>query len=116
MAEIDEGLGAQLRAHRQAAGLSQEELAERSGLSVRTIRNLECGRARWPYRATLYRLADGLNLPDTVRTAFTAAPSLRLAPGLGTGRIALTAARQLGDLCGQGRANCQIGSSYRGLG
>jgi transcriptional regulator with XRE-family HTH domain len=46
---MDEGgsqFGAQLRALRRVAGLSQEELAERSGLNVRTIRNLECGLGR----------------------------------------------------------------------
>jgi ribosome-binding protein aMBF1 (putative translation factor) len=36
-------LGDQLRTHRRAAGLSQEELADRTGLSVRNISDLERG-------------------------------------------------------------------------
>ena len=60
MSDDHGGFGARLRACRRSAGLSQEELAERSGLSVRTISNLERGRARWPYRDTLRRLADAL--------------------------------------------------------
>ncbi|MGW7825187.1 helix-turn-helix domain-containing protein [Streptomyces puniciscabiei] len=40
----EDGFGALLRARRSGAGLTQEELAERSGLSVRVIRDLERGR------------------------------------------------------------------------
>jgi DNA-binding XRE family transcriptional regulator len=36
--------GMLLRAHRTRLGLTQEELAERAGLSERTLRNLEGGR------------------------------------------------------------------------
>ena len=71
--------GARLRACRQSAGLSQEELAERSGLSIRAIRNLERGRARWPHRETLHRLADALELRDVVRAELIGAAGRRLA-------------------------------------
>ncbi len=37
-----EGFGAWLRSCRQSAGLSQEALAGRAGLSVRAVGNLEC--------------------------------------------------------------------------
>jgi hypothetical protein len=40
------GLAAMLASYRRLAGLSQEELAERSGLTVKTISNLESGRVR----------------------------------------------------------------------
>jgi transcriptional regulator with XRE-family HTH domain len=70
-------LGSDLRARREAAGLSQEELAERSGLSPHTISNLERNLTRWPYRDTLQRLADGLGLRDEARAAFTTAAGLR---------------------------------------
>jgi transcriptional regulator with XRE-family HTH domain len=66
------GFGARLRARREAAGLSPEELAQLSGLSLRTISNLERDRTRWPYRSTLQRLADGLALRDEDRTRFIA--------------------------------------------
>src|SRR5215469_1754753 len=61
------GFGGRLRGLRKSAGLSQEELAERSGLNVRTISNLERGYSRWPYRDTLRRLADALLLSGVVR-------------------------------------------------
>jgi len=63
---------AELRARRRMAGLSQEELAELSGLSVRTIGNLERSRSRWPHRDTLNRLADALDLHEAARTEFLA--------------------------------------------
>ncbi|HEX4255286.1 MAG TPA: helix-turn-helix transcriptional regulator, partial [Streptosporangiaceae bacterium] len=53
-------LGDRLRAHRRSAGISQQELAERSGLTVRMISNLESGRTRWPFPNSLRRLADAL--------------------------------------------------------
>jgi Helix-turn-helix len=43
---IRESFGALLRRHREQTLVSQEQLAERSGLSARAIRNLESGRTR----------------------------------------------------------------------
>ena len=78
--------GARLRACRQSAGLSQDELAARSGLSVRAIRDLERGRTRWPYRDSLHRLADALELRDAARAGFLGAADRRLAGAPGPGR------------------------------
>jgi len=50
-----------LRQHRVAAGLTQEALAERSGLGIRSIQGLEGGESR-PRRETLRRLIDALRL------------------------------------------------------
>lgn len=61
--------------------MSQQELAERSGLSIRAISNLESGRTRWPYPDSVGRLADALALRDDERAAFTAAARRRLADG-----------------------------------
>lgn len=58
------GFGALLRTRRSGAGLTQEELAERSGLSVRAIRDLEHGRVARPRRETLRLLATALGLPE----------------------------------------------------
>ena len=46
-----------LRRYRIAAGLSQEELAERAGLSRRGISDLERGQRRRPHLATNRRIA-----------------------------------------------------------
>ena len=63
-----------LRRHRNAAGLTQEDLAERSGLSVDTISLLERGEHRRPHRYTVRSLADGLGLsqPERIRFETTA--------------------------------------------
>ena len=73
LSEDPEVFGAWLRARREAARLSQQELAERCGLSVRAVRNLERGRTQWPYLDTLSRLADVLELRDKARADFIAA-------------------------------------------
>jgi tetratricopeptide (TPR) repeat protein/transcriptional regulator with XRE-family HTH domain len=65
--------GAWLRSCRQAAGLSQEELAGQAGLSVRAIRNLERGRVECPHLGSLERLADALALRGQARAEFFAA-------------------------------------------
>ena len=49
-----------LRHYRMAAGLSQEALAERAGLSVRAISDLERGERRRPYLHTVQQLAAAL--------------------------------------------------------
>ena len=51
-----------LKRHRRAAGYSQETLAERCGLSTRSIASLEQGSRRAPYRETVEALADALGL------------------------------------------------------
>src|ERR671925_496402 len=61
--------GVLLRQYRAAAGLSQEELAERAGLSKRGISDLERGQRRLPHPATARRLAAALNLDDVERAA-----------------------------------------------
>ncbi|WP_146167803.1 helix-turn-helix transcriptional regulator, partial [Micromonospora sp. MH33] len=71
------GGGAQLpdllRGHRLAAGLTQAELATRAGVGVRTVRDLERGRATRPQRTTVDLLADALGLTGPTRQAFLAA-------------------------------------------
>jgi DNA-binding CsgD family transcriptional regulator/transcriptional regulator with XRE-family HTH domain len=61
------GFGERLRRARLAAGLTQEELAERAGLSVRGISDLERGARRAPRRDTLALLADALKLDEADR-------------------------------------------------
>lgn len=65
-----QSFGQLLRSHRVAAGLTQEELADLSGLSVRTLGDIERDRVAKPYRNSLERLADALRLTGTPRQEF----------------------------------------------
>ena len=56
--------GAMLRERRVAARLTQEQLAEFSGISVRTIRDLERDKVRRPHRESVDLLAKALGLGD----------------------------------------------------
>ena len=75
--------GARLRQHRLDAGLTQEALAARAGVGVRTLQSLEGGRQR-PQRSTAGRLAHALGLADAELVRFVAAaqpsPRVSLAP------------------------------------
>ena len=62
-----------LRRLRNEASLSQEELAERAGLSRRGISDLERGAHRAPQFATVRLLADALNLDADGRAVLLAA-------------------------------------------
>ena len=72
--------GARLRRAREAAGLSQEELAERAGLSPNTVGGLERGENRHPYPATVRALAVALGLGDAERAALVSAVPTRRRP------------------------------------
>jgi predicted ATPase/DNA-binding XRE family transcriptional regulator len=56
-----------LRQQRRAAGYSQEELAERAGLSAGAIGSLEQGLRRAPHRDTVKALADALGMSESER-------------------------------------------------
>lgn len=73
--------GARLRSAREAAGLTQEALAERAGLSFNAVSALERGLRRHPYPATLQALADALALSEAERHALLATvPKRHVAP------------------------------------
>jgi transcriptional regulator with XRE-family HTH domain len=64
-----------LRQWREGAGLTQEELANRSGLGARTVSNLERGVNTSPYPSTVRLLAEALGLgSDDQDTLLVAAP------------------------------------------
>ena len=65
--------GEVLRQLRMAAGLSQEALAERAGVSVRGISDLERGVRRAPHLTTVRLLVDALDLTPLDRQALLAA-------------------------------------------
>ncbi len=56
--------GQWLRQQRVEAGLTQEDLAERSGVSVRAIADLERGRTKRPYPSSVRALVQALGLPE----------------------------------------------------
>src|SRR5690348_10652324 len=60
-------LGSRLRLARLAASCTQEELAERTGLSVRAISDLERGRTRRPYPRTIRRVVAALGMPEATK-------------------------------------------------
>jgi non-specific serine/threonine protein kinase len=66
--------GELLRQHRQAAGLTQQALAELAGLSVHGIQKLERG-ATTPYRDTARRLSAALQLNSDAQSRFQEAVS-----------------------------------------
>jgi predicted ATPase/DNA-binding XRE family transcriptional regulator len=79
MAAIQEGsFGTQLRRLRQAAGLTQQALAERSKLSPNAISALERGERQRPYPHTVRALADALGLSEEERGELTAAAPERV--------------------------------------
>jgi transcriptional regulator with XRE-family HTH domain len=65
--------GSLLRELRRAAGLTQEELAERARVGVRTLRDLETGRTARPQRSTVDLLAVARDLDETERKDFVVA-------------------------------------------
>jgi len=123
-----------LRHARRAAGLTQEALAERAGISVDAISALERGLTRAPHADTVDLLAEALHLSEGERAAWEqatrglrlpgeeAAPALdsanqppallpRLAPPAGTVTLLFT------DIEGSTQLLHQLGSEYsRALG
>jgi RNA polymerase sigma factor (sigma-70 family) len=66
----DSNFGEILRQYRLAARLSQEDLANRTGLSVRGISDLERGVRSRPHFETVRLIADALDLTQEERVAF----------------------------------------------
>src|SRR5436853_2956929 len=65
--------GDQLRRYRQAAGLTQEELAEKAQVSPRAISDLERGLRTRPWRDTIQLLAAAVKLEPEDRAQLEAA-------------------------------------------
>src|SRR5262245_10617273 len=61
--------GAQLKALREAAGFTQEELATAAGLSVDAVSALERGQRRRPHLDTIRALSSALDLDGATRAA-----------------------------------------------
>jgi tetratricopeptide (TPR) repeat protein/transcriptional regulator with XRE-family HTH domain len=72
--------GELVQAHRQRLRMTQEDLAQRTGLSVRTIREIEAGRVRVPRRTSVRLFADAFGLEGPDRDRFEAAGQAEPAP------------------------------------
>jgi tetratricopeptide (TPR) repeat protein/transcriptional regulator with XRE-family HTH domain len=70
-----------LRRLRTEAGVTQQELAEASSVSLRSVSDLERGRVAMPQKDTVRLLADALHLIGPVRAQFEAVARGRDAPG-----------------------------------
>jgi predicted ATPase/DNA-binding XRE family transcriptional regulator len=91
-------VGEELRRHRELAGLSQEQLAERAGLSTKAIAALERGRRQRPHPHTIDLLAKALGLEGEERRALLAAAlgsavSVPLSVGAPPGTVRLLPSR-----------------------
>src|SRR5215213_1331416 len=74
------GFGDLLRRHRTAAALSQEELAERAGVSARALSDLERGVHRAPRLETVRMLAEALGLGENERADLLAVARPEMPP------------------------------------
>ncbi|MHB9856862.1 helix-turn-helix domain-containing protein [Streptomyces sp. YIM S03343] len=104
-----EAFGQRLLELRTRAGLSQEELSQASGVSVRAIADLERRRTRGPQRRTVQALAKGLGLDAAGTEALEAAarpgrPRPRTAAPACPARGALALPRDIGDFTARGTA------------
>lgn len=88
-----DGFGAVLRRYRLHAGLSQEALAERAGLSPRGVQDLERGVNHAPRADTVERLATALCVSEAQRAEFAGAAGRQRRPGA-VGRAAAPAGAQ----------------------
>jgi predicted ATPase/transcriptional regulator with XRE-family HTH domain len=94
-----------LRQRRLEAGLTQQELAERSGLSVRAVSDLERAINLHPRRDSAAMLADGLGLTGPARESFLDAARSRgrASPEVRFGLGESTLPRSAGPLFGRDR-------------
>src|SRR3712207_4867037 len=69
----ESSFGRRLRHLREAAGLTQEELAFRAGLTPNAVSGLERGKSQRPYPNTVRSLADALGLSEAERTTLVSA-------------------------------------------
>jgi transcriptional regulator with XRE-family HTH domain len=68
----EETLGVALKKLRAAAGMTQEELADRAGISARTVSDVERGLRTFVHGDTARRLAAALGMSEQERVRFDA--------------------------------------------
>ncbi len=70
------GIGLLVQSHRRRVGLTQHDLAQRSGISVRALRDIELAQVARPRLDSLRRLASALDLTDAQTEEFFRAARL----------------------------------------
>jgi len=115
-----ESFAESLRGHRQRMRLTQEQLAQRAGLGVRTLRDLEAGRVRRPQRESVRLLAEALGLSGEQRRRFASVvPALALDPPAEPRRAAPVPAQlpaDVADFTGREAAGCELTAALTGGG
>jgi tetratricopeptide (TPR) repeat protein/transcriptional regulator with XRE-family HTH domain len=109
------GFAGLLRGLRLEAGLTQEELAETAGVSVRGVAYLERGVVSSPQRETVRLLADALGLAGAARAGFEAAARGRAVPG-GVAAATRTLPRDTGSFTGRERELELLATAAAGTG
>jgi transcriptional regulator with XRE-family HTH domain len=100
MATHDSGtFGALLRRQRLAAGLTQEALAERAGLSAKAVSDLERDPVRTPRLGTVTLLADALGADPGRRAELLAAARPGPGPVAALPEAAGRSRKSLGGSC-----------------
>jgi transcriptional regulator with XRE-family HTH domain/predicted ATPase len=102
--------GEVLQRVRLEVGLTQDELAERSGLTVRAISYLETGRTRKPYQRTVRLLAKGLGLSGACLDTFAQAARGIIRDGEAEPAVSLAEPRD-DDMTGVPPADAPVGTA-----
>lgn len=111
---MSEPLGARLRRHRLMADLTLEALAHASGISDRTISNIERGISTAPQRRTLTALLDALGLDDTEQQELLRLARAPRLPSGDAGRPALLAPALVTDFTGRPEVMEDVAAFLRG--
>jgi transcriptional regulator with XRE-family HTH domain len=104
-----------LRELRQEARLTQQELAEAAGLSLRSVSDLERGRVAVPQKDTVRLLADALHLTGPARAGFEAAARGRASPG-GVAAATRTLPRDIASFTGRQQELAELADAVAGAG
>jgi len=106
--------GERLRRLRESAGLTQEELAAKAGLTAKAVSALERGERKRPYPHTVRSLADALGLGEEDRLSLLASVQKRGKPSPAAPVPALPVPPT--PLLGRGRELAEIGGFLEGQG
>jgi predicted ATPase/DNA-binding XRE family transcriptional regulator len=102
--------------HRRRAGLTQQELADTAGISLRTVSDLERGVKQAPRSDTVDRLAKALQLDIQERLAFIGAARRRAPSRLDSTSVLASGPASLPPLVGRARELALIGRYLAGEG